>query len=182
MPRLLLILQNSPWWVYLLLVLLIWLGLQALRPRTLPVWRLTIVPAVFIGWGIASILTQSKMPGLLIADWLAAATIGVTAAWIGTRRFDIRIDRAHRSVTLPGSVHPLLRNILVFMVKYAIGVSMALLPGYSEELTVLNIGTSGAMAGYFLGWLGRFVLAYRHEPEAGVVKNERSSDQVSPAI
>src|SRR5262245_26558916 len=44
-PGPLTILQNSPWWAYVLLGLLIWLGLQALRPRTLPIWRLTIVPA-----------------------------------------------------------------------------------------------------------------------------------------
>ena len=181
MPNLLIILRNSPWWVYVLLALLIWLGLQSLRPRTVPVWRLTIVPVVFIGWGIASIFVQSKTPVLLIADWLVASTIGVIVAWISTRRIDVRIDRAHRSVTLPGSVRPLIRNILIFLVKYAIGVAMALLPRRREELTIVNIGISGAMAGYFLGWLGRFMLVYRREPEVDPEKMEASSGQVSPA-
>jgi len=182
MPGPLTILQNSPWWVYPLLGLLIWLGLQALRSRTLPIWRQTIVPAVFIGWGIASIFTQSKMPVFLIADWLVAAAIGVIGAWISTRQVDFRIDRAHRSVTLPGSARPLIRNILIFTVKYAIGVAMAVLPGYREELTIFNIGISGAMAGYFLGWLCRFMLVYRREPEAELAKQECSSDQVSAVI
>jgi hypothetical protein len=94
MPSPLTILYNSPWWVYVLLALLIWFGLQALRPRTLPIWRLMIVPMVFIGWGIASAFTQSKVPAFLIADWLVGATIGGIIARIGTRRLDIRIDRA----------------------------------------------------------------------------------------
>jgi hypothetical protein len=32
---------------------------------------------------------------------------------------------------------------------------MALLPTRRAEIAVLDIGISGAMAGYFLGWLGR---------------------------
>jgi len=182
MPGPLTILQNSPWWAYVLLGLLIWLGLQALRPRTLPIWRLTIVPAVFIGWGIASMFTQSKMPFFLIADWLVAAAIGVVIAWISTRQVDFGIDRARRSVTLPGSTRPLITNILIFAAKYAIGVAMAVLPRYREEVMVFNIGISGAMAGYFLGWLCRFMLAYRREPDAKPAKQECSSDQVSTAV
>jgi hypothetical protein len=59
---------------------------------------------------------------------------------------------------------------------------MALLPGYRPELTIFNIGISGAMAGYFLGWLGRFILSYRHESEAALAKKDRPLDQVSTAI
>jgi hypothetical protein len=79
-----------------------------------------------------------------------------------------------------GSVGPLMRNILIFTVKYAIGVAMALLPGYFEELTILNIGISGAMAGYFLGWIGRLILVYRRESTVERAKAERSSDHASP--
>jgi hypothetical protein len=182
MPSPLAILQHSPWWVYVLFVVLIWFGLRALRPRIVPIRRLTIVPTVFIGWGITSILTQSKTSVFLIVGWLAAAAVGTIVASISTRRLDVRIDCTRRSVTLPGSARPLLQNILIFAMKYAIGVAMALLPRYFEELTILNIGISGAMAGYFLGWLGRFVLVYRREAVAGLEKTERSLDQVSPAI
>jgi hypothetical protein len=180
MPNFFIILRNSPSWVYVLLALLIWLGLQSMRPRTVPVWRLTIIPVVFIGWGIASIFVQSKTPALLIADWLAAATTGVIVAWISTRGVAVRIDRAHRSVTMPGSVRPLIRNIAIFTAKYAIGVGMALLPRRRDELMIVNIGVSGAMAGYFLGWLGRFVLVYRRGPEAAPATKEALSVQASP--
>jgi hypothetical protein len=70
------ILQNTPWWVFALFALLVWLGLQALRPRTLPIWRLLITPAVFIGWGITS---QVASP-LLLVDWSVTALIGAAIA------------------------------------------------------------------------------------------------------
>jgi hypothetical protein len=59
------ILQNTPWWVFALFALLMWLGFQALKPRTLPIWRLLITPAVFIGWGITSLAASPH----LILDW-----------------------------------------------------------------------------------------------------------------
>ena len=72
-----------------------------------------------------------------------------------------------------------MRNILIFTVKYAIGVAMALLPGYFEELTILNIGISGAMAGYFLGWIGRLILVYRRE---STVERAKSGAFVGPSL
>jgi len=42
------ILANTPVWAFALLAYLIWQGWQSLRPRTLPIWRLLIVPlAIF---------------------------------------------------------------------------------------------------------------------------------------
>ena len=48
MPSILNILHSTPWWVFALFALLMWLGFQALRSRTLPLWRLLITPAIFI--------------------------------------------------------------------------------------------------------------------------------------
>jgi hypothetical protein len=56
---------------------------------------------------------------------------------------------------------------------------MALLPGYFEELTILNIAISGAMAGYFLGWIGRLILVYRRESTAERAK-KRSVRRTKP--
>ena len=110
MPSILNILTNTPWWVFALFTLLVWLGFQALRPRTLPIWRLLITPAIFIGWGITSLALQSMSSPILIADWSVAAVIGAAIAWATTRLNDVAIDRARQHVSLPGSALPLMRN------------------------------------------------------------------------
>jgi hypothetical protein len=155
MPGPLTILQHSPWWIYPLLLLLVWFGLRGMRPRTLPIWRLAIVPLVFTGWGIVSILSRPATSGGLIADWLVCAAVGAGSAWLSNRRMTVAIDVLRGKVTLQGSIGPLVRNLLVFATKYAVGVAMALLPTHRAEIAALDIGISGAMAGYFLGWLGR---------------------------
>jgi hypothetical protein len=157
MPGPLTILQHSPWWIYPLLLLLVWFGVRGMRPRTLPIWRLAIVPLVFIGWGIVSILSRPTASGGLIADWLVCAAVGAGTARLSTRRMTVAIDSLRGKVTLQGSIGPLVRNLLVFAMKYAVGVAMALLPTRRAEIALLDIGVSGAMAGYFLGWLGRII-------------------------
>jgi hypothetical protein len=146
------ILQNTPWWVFALFVLLMWLGFQALKPRTLPIWRLLITPAVFIGWGITSLAASP----LLILDWSVTALIGAAIAW--TTSGHIKIDRAR--VSLSGSAFPLIRNLLIFSAKYGLAVTAAI---SHSNVAVWDIAVSGASAGYFLGWLLRFASAYRHQ-------------------
>ena len=80
MPGILDILRNTPWWVFALLALLTWLGFQALRPRTLPIWRLLITPAIFIGWGVTSLALQSMSSPILIADWSVTAAVGAATS------------------------------------------------------------------------------------------------------
>jgi hypothetical protein len=48
MDAILRIVQKTPFWVLALLAIPVVLGIQALKARTISVWRLLIVPAVFI--------------------------------------------------------------------------------------------------------------------------------------
>src|SRR5260370_3911673 len=67
------ILSGSPWWVYGLLALLIWLGLQAARPRTVSLSRVLISPALFIGWGIVHLMLRSNFSHALLLLVTAAS-------------------------------------------------------------------------------------------------------------
>jgi hypothetical protein len=51
----LVILTHTPLWAYLLLAYLVWQGILARRPRNQSIWRLMIVPAVFIITGLSRI-------------------------------------------------------------------------------------------------------------------------------
>src|SRR4030088_2692514 len=61
------IVQHTPWWVFAVLALLIATGVQALRPRVVPVWRLLIVPAIFIAWGVLGVTQRSFAAPMLAA-------------------------------------------------------------------------------------------------------------------
>jgi hypothetical protein len=168
MPSLIVILQHTPMWVMALLALLVVLGVQALRPRTVSVWRLLTVPAVFIVWGLITLATRSAGTPVLLLDWLAAATAGLAIGWSTARLDGVAFDRARGLVSVPGSTFPLLRNIVLFAVKYALAAAVAIVPAHRGELVPWDVAVSGLAAGYFIGWLVRFALKYRSagEPEA----------------
>ncbi|HEV8029068.1 MAG TPA: DUF6622 family protein [Stellaceae bacterium] len=165
MPNVANMLQNMPWWAFVLLALLVVLGVQALQPRMIAVWRLLIVPATFIGWGVISLVTQSVASPILMADWLATAAAGAAIAWGATRLEGMRIDRPGGHVQIPGSVFPLMRNLVIFAAKYGLTVATTMAPSMQMTLSLWNIAVSGLSAGYFIGWLLRFALKYRTTPE-----------------
>jgi hypothetical protein len=154
------ILQGTPWWAFALLGLLVILGVQALRPRIVPLRRLLATPGIFIGWGLASlVLRLTSGTPLYLVDWLVAGGAGAVLGWASTRRADLRIDPA--GVAMPGSVLPLVRNLLIFSAKYVLAVAASIDPGQAQQFAFWDIAVSGAAAGYFLALLAHLLLLYR---------------------
>jgi hypothetical protein len=161
MDQILLILLHTPLWVYAVFAVLMIFGLQGLRARSLPVWRVAIVPAFFILWGVISVISRSAAFPIGFVDWLITGAAGFAIAWLTTGRDSVEIDRVRRQVRLPGSVVPLTRNLLIFFAKYALTAAMAVAPAHQVTLLPFDIGVSGLSAGYFIGWLLLLALKFR---------------------
>ncbi len=147
--------------------------MQGLRARTVPLWRLLVTPAVFIGWGVIALALRSTTSPILIADWAAAAAIGAAIAWTTVRLDGVEIDRARGVLQLPGSWLPLVRNMTIFSAKFALALAIARAPAWQETLVAWDIAISGASAGYFVGWLARLALAYRRSKCVTVAQGSR---------
>ena len=171
------IIQQTPPWVFALLALLVFLGVQALRPRDVPIWRLLLVPAAFIVWGVLSLMAKAAVSPLLGADWLVTAAIGAAIGWWTTRLESVRIDYAGNRVRVPGSPIPLVRNLSIFLAKYCLTAAMAVAPALQGTLSPWDIAVSGLSAGYFIGWLIRFARQYRagRQPHVLPTAGRRSS-------
>jgi uncharacterized protein DUF6622 len=162
------VLLHTPWWVFAVFALLLVFGVQALRPRVVPLWRLLVTPGVFITWGLVSlVLRLTPSSPLVLPDWLVAAAVGGVLAWITVRPARMRIEAT--GIAVPGSALPLVRNMLIFSAKYALSVAAVLAPAQQPHLALWDIAVSGASAGYFLGWLAQVALVYRRAPRAGLV-------------
>ena len=77
MPSFFQIVANTPLWVWPLMVFVLWLGLQGLRPRVIPVWRLAILPVVGLATSLSGI-AQSADPARAATGW--ALVIGCIVA------------------------------------------------------------------------------------------------------
>jgi len=155
------IVAHTPIWAFGLLAALALLGLMATRPRDVRPWRVAMTPAVFIVWGLASLAGKANFSALLAGEWLALAALGASLALATARLRGARLDVATGKVRLPGSVLPLIRNLVIFAVKYALAAAAAMAPAAAPHLAYWDVAVSGLIAGYFVGWMLRFVSLYR---------------------
>lgn len=161
MLNLITILQHTPAWVYVLFAILLALGLVSLRTRTVKVWRLLVAPGVFIIWGVYGLLLRLDAPAPLPVYWASAAVIAALFAWYGTNLDTMEPDPAQRRVRITGSAFPLIRNMVLFFAKYAVGVAIAYAVFDTQILYAFDVAVSGVSLGYFAGWLLRFGQRYR---------------------
>lgn len=167
-------LQGTPWWVFVVFAVLVWLGVQALRPRVLALPRVFLTPAVFIGWGVVNLVVAANAAPFVLLDWLLTAVAGAALALATTGIDGMRVDRDHGLVHLPASWLPLLRILLIFAAKYAIAAIGTVRPELHGALLPWDIAVSGLSAGYFLGWTTRFVRRYRRVADVDLLA--RSSE------
>lgn len=153
------ILVNTPPWVFALLALLIWQGYMALRPRSQPLARMLIIPAVFFLMGLSRLMLGGKSVDLVLV-WMAGATVfAALALYTGPR--SVAVDGATGHILRPGSAIPLVRNLTVFGLQYAVAVVTAMKLQAAWEVAMAGQAVSGACAGYFLGWTIALLRSYR---------------------
>jgi len=155
------ILTNTPLWVFALLAYLIWQGSQSLRPRTLPIWRMLIVPLVFFLMGVSRLVTARDRGIEPLLAWLVAAVLFALLA-LSLRPKLLAVDRKSGTVTRPGSATPLARNVTVFVLQYAVAVATAMKLEPHAAVAIIGHAVSGASAGYFSGRAVALVRRYRN--------------------
>lgn len=48
---------HTPWWLYLLLVYLIIVGVKASKSRIIPFWKIFVLPIIFLSISIQNVMT-----------------------------------------------------------------------------------------------------------------------------
>jgi hypothetical protein len=155
------ILTNTPIWVFALLAYLIWQGCQSLRSRTQPIWRMLIVPLVFFLMGLSRLVTARDNGLEPLLAWFAAALLFASLALTRGPRL-LAVDRKSGQVTRPGSAIPLVRNITVFVLQYAVAVATAMKLEPHAAVAIIGHAVSGGSAGYFSGWATVLLRRYRN--------------------
>ena len=155
------ILIHTPLWVWILLAFLVWQGIKSMQPRKAPIWRALIVPVVFIAWGVSRIgFGHQDNQGPLVA-WVVAALVLLPLGVLTPRPFDV--DHKTGEIIRPGSAFGLIRNLVVFMLQYTVGVISAIDAGDRALAIIVGRAVSGATAGYFLGSMIALLVAYRRK-------------------
>ncbi|MDF3823078.1 hypothetical protein P3G55_24515 [Leptospira sp. 96542] len=152
------VIRNTPPWVGGLAAGLAMLGASQLKDRQASLVRVSLMPLAMTGfsiWGTLSALAASPWLAQALGAWIAAAAL----VFILVVRLpsSARYDAASRTYAIPGSVVPLLLMLGIFLVKYGVGVDLAMAPQLMRDpsyaLTVA--GLYGAFTGLFVGRAAR---------------------------
>ena len=149
----------------MLLAYLVWQGIKAMQPRTIPIWRALIVPVVFIVWGVSRIGFGHQDSAWPLIAWLTAAMALLPVGVLTPSPFDV--DHKNGEIIRPGSAFALIRNLIVFSLQYAVGVITAIDASDRALAIVVGRAVSGATAGYFIGSTIALLIAYRRKRAEG---------------
>lgn len=146
------IVQRTPTWVWALLAGLVLLGLVQMRPRRVRPLQTAVLPlalAVLSLGGLLGVIASTTWALAAAVLWLLVA-VGVLLA--NRRRplpTGIRYEPTTHRVHLPGSSMPLLVMLALFLLKYAVGVELALQPALREHAGfVMGLAVAyGALSG-----------------------------------
>jgi Serine aminopeptidase, S33 len=167
-PSLFQIVTNTPLWVWPLMLAVVALGLYGLRPRTVPLVRLAILPLVGLGTSLAGIV-QSPQPGLAAVGWIAALLVLLPVGHAIGRRRQARAVPGGR-LEIAGGWFMLLFGLSIFATRYALGVLFGVMPALKTVplWIVVSGAVGGAIAGIGLGWLAGLVARARGVSGAAV--------------
>lgn len=158
---------HTPWWVYLLLVYLIIVGLKASKSRIIPFWKIFVLPTIFLSISIQNLTTIENIEYLSISSWIVAMLVGSLFGWWQVKRLDIKIDKKGSLIQIPGSWDTLLVIIIIFIAKYYFGYEKATNPVLVAQLNfkVSMLVLSGVCTGLFLGRLFGYMSHYKDDTD-----------------
>jgi hypothetical protein len=116
------------WTIVMVLAIIIFVILPGLKPRTMPVKKLLILPVVFLYLFYSSLTAHFPLnldSYLLIG---LAAVLGIVIGALLRRNTQIQADYQNHRISLPGSYMGLINFLLIFAVHFVIGYQLAVKP------------------------------------------------------
>ena len=156
---LLMILSNTPLWVWALLAALVALGYLQTRQRRVTRVQLLALPLALLALGLWSMAPGFAAQPLAVLLWAAALVLGGALGWRIARRSRAVWLADVQRLQLPGSWLPMLLVLAIFSLRYSVGVSQAMHPelraavGLQFPLALLFGALSGLFTGRALGLL-----------------------------
>ena len=123
------ILQNTPYWVWGVFVLLLVLGLMQTRKRSVSRFLVFLLPLIMIPLSFFTIASTFGIKPLPVIAWLA----GIAAAfllniYVFRAPACVRYDSGARKFAIPGSWVPLVLMMTIFLSRFVLGVTRAVNP------------------------------------------------------
>lgn len=166
------ILTNTPPWVFAVFGILLWQGINQMRPRTVGITGSTIVPLSMTALSLYGVVSAFGDTPQSLLTWVVGAALAFAVYCSVARTTQIRYEATSRTFLLPGSVVPLVLFMGIFLTKYAVGVSLRMQPALAHDSSfALALGLLyGAFSGVFLARSAQLWRVALAQPQADAHK------------
>jgi predicted dienelactone hydrolase len=150
--RILQILYFTPRWVFGLLAALVAFGLLESRTRRVPLWPVLLWPAGMLIFSASGVLQYAGSSWPASIAWVIGVSASSALCLKAMRASAASYDAATRRLTIVGSWIPLGVILLIFCVRYAMGVATGMqldLVGTSAAQLAIGL-VLGAVSGFFV--------------------------------
>lgn len=156
------IISAHPWWVYVLYIYLLKIGLVACKNNNINIYRAFVLPTIIISLSIYTATKYLNIQVMLILAFIIGKTVGLTSGWLSLKNKMIWVDKKNHLLTMPGSFNTLVL-ILIFLTTrigftYMLAKEPYLINNTKFIMLVLLIesGISGIFLGRFMNMIYRF--------------------------
>lgn len=150
---------ETPWWIYVLYISLIYIGFLGTKARIIPIKQLFILPGMFL---ILSFCSMYLMHLTLFAlmCWIATIVLGMGLGWLQFRIFKIKAVKDEAKLYVPGTWSLLVIILIIFATKYYYGYELETNP--QQLLSPKFAAILALIYGFFTGLsIGRASYAMR---------------------
>lgn len=153
--------SGAPWWVYVLFVYLLSVGIKSTKPRTVSIKRVVLLPLLFLALSFYG-LYQKLLLGLpsLVFLWVVFLAIGTYFGIKEVRSWKISKNLSKGEITIPGNYSTLVLMLLIFILKFFWGYFYATCTEISYWIYFADTLTSALVTGFFVGRAGFFFKSY----------------------
>jgi hypothetical protein len=155
------ILQRTPPWVFLLLLVLIVFGWLQTRTREVPLARVTVLPVILVSLSLSGLFGTFGVNAAALVAWFAALALAIFLNESIRWPRKVSYDPGTRRFLVEGSWAPFAVMMAIFFARYFVAVTLAMKPELAGSLWLpMAVGAgSGLMSGAFLARAWRIIRA-----------------------
>ena len=155
------IISGAPWWVYVIFIYLVIIGIKSIKPRTSSIIRVVLLPLLFVALSLYGLYQEVSLGFVsLIFVWIVFVGLG---AYLGVKEvhsWKISKDRRKGEITIPGNYSTLVLMLLIFGLKFFWGYFYATRTEITYWMYFADTLTSSLVTGFFVGRAGFFFKSY----------------------
>ncbi|AZZ36288.1 hypothetical protein CIK05_05615 [Bdellovibrio sp. qaytius] len=148
------IITHTPAWVWAILIYLLFVGYQALKPRTISLYRLILLPIALIALKFKFFTSPDA--------WIYIVGIlsGAFAGYLKVRNSKIQVFKDKKEILIPGSSSLIVILVGIFVMKYFFGFLQVTDPVAYIKYYTWELVMSGILSGYFSGQRLNYLYRY----------------------